>query len=346
MVSRAEHRRTTLLRLGDTAIELFGKHGPGVTIDEIAKQAGVSRRTVFRYVEAKEQLAFVHSMLWLDVLDDALEELAGETMSVRERLQLASHAIATHIDDNPDPPRNAFLLAIEHPELLKGFNIVFHQWIDRVAEEVMNLAPSPTVTTVFHSNDWEVFIEWSGRKALSPLSVKALRAREARIRERAGNFADFPADGCMSADDFGAVLLVLLALAILILLAPILLVALFAIVEVTIVVAIAGAVLMARTLLNRPWRVVAINPHGELWAWKQVGWQRARELVERIERELDAGADPARIAPGDSSPEGQHYLPDNTPTHLVESAGVRIAAKVTAIVIIAVAVVTLIQRLG
>jgi len=196
------------------------------------------------------------------------------------------------------------------------------------------------------SPEWEVFIEWSGRKALSPLSIKALRAREARIRERGRDWSDFSPDGCLDLDELGVVLIVLVAIAILFLLGPIIAIALFAILEVTIVLAIAAGAMVAGTLFNRPWRVVAIKSDGELWAWKQVGWQRARELVERIERELHAGADPARIAPGDSAPEGQQYLPANTPTHLVESAKVRIAAKIASIAIIVWALVVLIQRLG
>ncbi len=57
MVTRAEHRRTTLLRLSDAAIERFAADGASATIDAIAKQAGMSRRTVFRYVDSKEELA-------------------------------------------------------------------------------------------------------------------------------------------------------------------------------------------------------------------------------------------------------------------------------------------------
>ncbi len=194
---------------------------------------------------------------------------------------------------------------------------------------------------------WEVFVEWSGRKAVSPLSRRALKARQARFRERAAEFSDVPADGCLDlGGDLGGIFLAILLIAVIILLAPILIVVLFAIIEVTIVLAIAGAAFFLRTMLNRPWRVVAVHGSGELWSWKQVGWQRARELVERIQRELDAGASPGAIAPGDATPEGRDELALNSPTHLVESDGVRFVAKLAAFAVIIAAVAAVLVQIG
>lgn len=151
MPTRAEHRRTTLLRLGDAAIELFEHRGIAVTIEEIAAKAGVSRRTVFRYVDGKEQLAFVHPMIWFDVFDKALSELASQEMLLSERLRLASRAIATHIDADPHPPRHAFLVAALNPDLIRGFNAIFQEWVDRIAAEVVAADPQPTAATIFRS---------------------------------------------------------------------------------------------------------------------------------------------------------------------------------------------------
>lgn len=138
MVSRAEHRRETLTRLGDAAITLFEREGPSTTIDRIAAQAGVSRRTIFRWVESKEQLAFVHPMLWFDPFNNSLASTAEDpSISLEDRLRLASTAIASYIDADPEPPRRAFIVAATHPELLSGFNYVFQQWVDRVAAEVL-----------------------------------------------------------------------------------------------------------------------------------------------------------------------------------------------------------------
>ncbi len=135
MATRAEHRRDTLLALGDAAIDLFESTGPSATIDAIARRAGVSRRTIFRYVNAKEELAFVHPLLWFDVFDAALAEFSErETI---DRLQAASRAIADHIDSDPEPPRRAFIVAASNPELLSGYNATYQRWVDRVAVELL-----------------------------------------------------------------------------------------------------------------------------------------------------------------------------------------------------------------
>jgi AcrR family transcriptional regulator len=136
VVSRAQHRRETLLRLGEAAIDLFELQGSGATMTEIADRAGVSRRTVFRYVDGKEELAFVHPLLWFDVFDEALA--ASADLPLANRLELSSKAISTHIDTDPGPPRRAFLVAAAHPELLKGFSAVYQRWVERIAAEVLS----------------------------------------------------------------------------------------------------------------------------------------------------------------------------------------------------------------
>ncbi|MEM9132114.1 MAG: TetR family transcriptional regulator [Actinomycetota bacterium] len=141
MVTRAEHRRTTLLALNDAAIDLFATDGPTVTVDEIAERARVSRRTVFRYVETKEELAFIHPILWFDVFDAALGR-AEPGAPLVERLRYASQAIAAAVDADPEPPRRAFLVAASHPELHRGFAAVFGRWIDRISAEVIALDPA------------------------------------------------------------------------------------------------------------------------------------------------------------------------------------------------------------
>ena len=113
---------------------MFEQHGAGVTVEEIAAEAGVSRRTVFRYIDAKEDLAFIHPRLWFEVFDEGLAQ-AGDLPLV-DRLRIGSRAIALHIDADPEPVRRAFLVAATSPELQRGFSI-FQRWVDRVADEVL-----------------------------------------------------------------------------------------------------------------------------------------------------------------------------------------------------------------
>ena len=145
MVTRAEHRRRTLLRLSEAAVDLFAAEGASVTIDAVATRAGVARRTVFRYVDSKEELAFIHPLLWFDVFDHGLDQAPVEPLS--ERIRIASRAIALHIDADPEPPRKAFRVVAEHPELGRGFNPVYQRWIDRVAAEVLTVSADPADPT-------------------------------------------------------------------------------------------------------------------------------------------------------------------------------------------------------
>ncbi len=150
MVSRAEQRQTTLLRLGDAAIELFEECGPRATIDAIAERAGVSRRTVFRWFDAKEELAFVHPLLWFDVFQAALDSQPSDRAPA-DRLRQASLAIARHVDSDPAPPRRAFVVAASYPELARGFYSIFQRWIDRVAAEAQLAGVDPFEARVIGS---------------------------------------------------------------------------------------------------------------------------------------------------------------------------------------------------
>lgn len=134
MASRAEHRRVTLLTLGEAAVELFDEIGPEATIDAIADRAGVSRRTVFRWFDSKEEMAFVHPILWFDAFNAAVEapELADADMAAL--LTAGSQAIAAEVDANPEPVRRAFVVAATNPPLLRGFDAVYQRWVDRFTE--------------------------------------------------------------------------------------------------------------------------------------------------------------------------------------------------------------------
>ncbi len=140
MATRAENRRRTLLALSDAAVDLFEANGSTVTVDEIAERAGVSRRTVFRHVDSKEELAFIHPLLWFDAFDRALVDSLGRPL--RDRLLIGSMAIAEEIDADPEPPRRAFLVAVGQPELQRGFQSLFQRWIDRIAAVVDETGPS------------------------------------------------------------------------------------------------------------------------------------------------------------------------------------------------------------
>ncbi|WKN48367.1 TetR/AcrR family transcriptional regulator [Nocardioides sp. Arc9.136] len=69
-------RRTTEREISDAALRLFEQHGvDGTTVDDIAREAGVSARTVFRYAATKERAALVPHRDLEDRAEERLDSL-------------------------------------------------------------------------------------------------------------------------------------------------------------------------------------------------------------------------------------------------------------------------------
>ena len=98
-------RRTEVAadRILDAAEELFTRHDPGsVGMNEIAKAAGCSRATLYRYFENREALrtAYVHRETYR--LSDAIKEQISGIADPRERL---SRRHRHHASPGPRKPR-------------------------------------------------------------------------------------------------------------------------------------------------------------------------------------------------------------------------------------------------
>ena len=144
MVSRAEHRRATLLQISEATTRTFEQLGSKATFDDVAEQAGLSRRTLFRYVDNKEDLLFIHPVMWLEIFDEAIAEVADQPL--RDRTMHAARRISEHIDADPDPVRRAMAVAAADPSMARGYAGVTRRWIDRIAAEIRgDAADSETV---------------------------------------------------------------------------------------------------------------------------------------------------------------------------------------------------------
>lgn len=86
-------QRNIVSRLAAAALDLFEERGfDATTIDDIARTAGLNRRTFFRYFPAKEDVLFAHHVDYLYAFDRRLE-LPG-----RDPLETARHALEALID--------------------------------------------------------------------------------------------------------------------------------------------------------------------------------------------------------------------------------------------------------
>lgn len=139
--TRAEHRRATLLQISAATTAAFEELGPKATFDDIAKRSGLSRRTLFRYVDNKEDLLFIHPVLWIEIFDEAIAEVAGQPL--RDRTMHAARRISEHIDADPEPVRRAMLVAMSDPAMARGYAGITRRWIDRIAAEIRGDATDP-----------------------------------------------------------------------------------------------------------------------------------------------------------------------------------------------------------
>lgn len=126
------HTRTTL---ANVAVRLFTERGyDNVTMADVADEAGVSRRTAFRYFPSKDDLVMYHPAEWLAVFDKSLE--AHHDRPLVDRLSMAADAVADRIEENPVAVRQLFGLAFVHPSLAGRYAVSSRLWIERITVDI------------------------------------------------------------------------------------------------------------------------------------------------------------------------------------------------------------------
>jgi AcrR family transcriptional regulator len=104
---RAANKARTRQRIVDAALDLFSENGyDDTTVDEIARHAGVSPRTFFRYFETKERVLFFGREEFFDLLVTAylqqpqagtdLELITRTIVDLAPRLEQISDRIARY----------------------------------------------------------------------------------------------------------------------------------------------------------------------------------------------------------------------------------------------------------
>ena len=168
---------------------------------------------------------------------------------------------------------------------------------------------------------WRIEIEWIARRIRNPFrrswNVARQRFADTRRRRRERKEAKARGDDSRSGidcvdcpagdlDDLAIVALAILAILLIFVLivwvAPVLWAVLGVLLEFFFVTIAAVAILVWRTVLRRPWRIVALSD-GQRWWTDVVGYRTARRRVREIAEALERGSHPER--------EGLQTVPEN-----------------------------------
>jgi AcrR family transcriptional regulator len=117
------------------ALALFHATGFGqVTMEDIARAAGVSRRTVYRRFPTKEQVVLEVPKRWLAVWDAVVADLDGA--HPLDAAEAACLAVARYIDAHRSDVLAAYAALAESPALASSGAANNAAWIDRVVAQL------------------------------------------------------------------------------------------------------------------------------------------------------------------------------------------------------------------
>ena len=112
---RERRHAQTRADIVDAAFELFAARGfAEVTMEEVARSAGVSRSTAYRRFPTKEDVVLDIPNRWLDAYDDAVADLPAD-LGLVDAIEIAATAVARHIDANIDRVRTAYATTPKTP---------------------------------------------------------------------------------------------------------------------------------------------------------------------------------------------------------------------------------------
>lgn len=155
MTSEALHERRrhrTEREIREAALALFEEHGvDGTTVDDIARVAGVSPRTVFRYAASKERAALIPEPDVERRVDDALASLDPGERLVPQLERIWRDVLATFDDGHSDAGREAlrlWRLVPREPRLLLAALAVDEERLVRTQALLVDLGLDPLTTRV------------------------------------------------------------------------------------------------------------------------------------------------------------------------------------------------------
>lgn len=127
---RERRHEETKQHLVDVAFALFGERGyANVSMEEVARAAGVSRSTLYRRFQTKDDVVLDVARRWLAAFDEACESLPANA-SLREAVNVPSLAVAAHIDEHQQVVRAAYAILEQSPTLQQS-GMATSAWLRR-----------------------------------------------------------------------------------------------------------------------------------------------------------------------------------------------------------------------
>lgn len=123
--------RETRGRIADIAVSLFLERGfAETTMDDIAVEAGVSRRTVYRHFPGKDDLVFEQPQRWLQRFDaEVSRRVPGE--SIHDLCCRGVMAVAQLIQENAESVLAGFTVYTATPSLRGRNGKAEDEWFER-----------------------------------------------------------------------------------------------------------------------------------------------------------------------------------------------------------------------
>ena len=121
----------TRARIADIAVSLFLEHGfDETTMDDVADEAGVSRRTVYRHFLSKDELVFENPRRWLEHFEREISRRQpGE--SIHDLCCRGVMSVAQLIEDNAPSVLSAYTVYSTTPSLRGRNGKAEDDWFER-----------------------------------------------------------------------------------------------------------------------------------------------------------------------------------------------------------------------
>ncbi|MEL6980809.1 MAG: TetR/AcrR family transcriptional regulator [Actinomycetota bacterium] len=149
---RERRHRETRQALVEAAFELFANADfADVTMEDIARAAGVSRSTAYRRFATKEEVVLEVPRRWLAAFDEALAALPEGT-SLAEATRATCLAVAAHIDRDHETVLAAYAVLQQAPSL-QSSGLATRAWLERLAEVLERFCPDPRADDAGHGDE-------------------------------------------------------------------------------------------------------------------------------------------------------------------------------------------------